>query len=160
MTLHSLVLRAFCHATEDLSKVVGAVQFASGIEEVKESKSEGIHGNPIIVIEANVTKSKEIDRLMSRLSAQDLETLLGSLEKRIDDDGTFYFRIKKQEVFLGRLVLADGNDDGGDVISAHGKIAAYPKRPDTILASIQGYLNKLAMKRQSGSAPPPETSEI
>ena len=58
MDIASLSFRTFAHATEDEEKVERALRFASGAEEITKSKSEGYHGNPIVVMEARITRSR------------------------------------------------------------------------------------------------------
>jgi RNA binding exosome subunit len=143
MGLRNLTFRAFIHATEDPEKAQAALRFVSGHSEVRESGSEGVHGNPITVIESTITKAREIDAVMRRFTRDDLTILLDSLTRRIDEQGDFYFRLRKQDAFEGRFSLADGEEPEGDIISVRGRIEAYPKKKETIMASILEYLNDL-----------------
>ena len=148
MGLRNLTFRAFIHATEDPEKVRVAVRFVSGRSAMEESRSEGVHGNPIAVVESTVKKAKEIDVAMRRFSPDDLRVLIDSAEKRIDEQGDFYFRLRKQDAYEGRVSLADGDDPEGDIISARGRIEAYPMKREKVLASIREYLNGLLVDSQ------------
>jgi RNA-binding protein len=141
MTLHNLCFRAFCQATEDEAKVRTALLFASGgkEEKVKRTKCEGYHGNPIVILDVCIESSRVIKSFFQRLSEVDRRALLDDLERRVDEDCAFYFRLDKQEAYLGRLVLGEKKEEN-DIIAAHGKIKSYPKSRESSLRSMADYL--------------------
>lgn len=144
MDIDSLSFRAFAHATENEERVKTAIINASGAEEVQCSKSYGYHGNPIIIIEAKITRSKEIKAMLNSLSAEDLQTLLATLELRVDEESFFYMRLDKQEAYLGQIKLSNEED----VISVKGKIKSYPQNRDNALQSITAILTALLEKKE------------
>ncbi len=147
MDIDSLSFRAFSHATENEDRVKKAVMNASGSEELTCSKSYGYHGNPIVVIEAKITRAKEIKNVLSLLSEEDVRQLIDTIELRVDDESFFYMRLDKQEAYLGNLRLSSGED----VISVRGKIKSYPQNRENAVLSItqtlQTILDKKELKR-------------
>lgn len=141
MTLHSLRFRAFCQATEDEEKVAQALLFASGAEEqdLERTKCVGYHGNPILLLEVVVTKGKMVKNVFLRLSLENRSELLRTIEDRVDEDCTFYFRLDKQEAFSRRMFLGEREDEN-DVIAVHGKVKTYPKTRDGALEVIREFL--------------------
>ena len=145
MALHNLCFRAFCQATEDEVKVRQALLFASGGKEegVERTKCEGYHGNPIIILDVCLDSLRSIRSFFLRISSDGREMLMNELENRVDDDCTFYFRLDKQEAYLGRLVLGEAGDEN-DVIAVHGKIRSYPKNRDAAIENLTEFLSSLA----------------
>ncbi len=143
MDLASLAFRTFAHATEDESRVEQALRFVSGAEEVTKSRSEGYHGNPIVVVEARITRSKEMKSFFASLDAADMQKLIDTLELRVDEESMFFLRLDKQVAFEGRSVLADHDD----IISVRGKIKSYPQSRDNALKVIDAILRDALERR-------------
>jgi len=139
MGFHSLSFRTFCQATEDEAKVIQALKFASGTEDVERNVSEGYHGNKIVVLTAWIRRKKQIDAFFSKLGPEDLLSLSETLCKRVDEDGDLFLRLDKQKAFLGELKVLDGED----VISVRGTVKAYPKRREIALTVVEEYLRVL-----------------
>ena len=144
MTLHSLRFRAFCQATEDEEKVARALLFTSGSEkeDLERTKCMGYHGNPILLLEVVVTKAKMVKNVFLRLSPEDRAELLRTIEDRVDEECTFYFRLDKQEAFFSRIFLGEREDEN-DVIAVHGKVKTYPKTRDGALEVMREFLSSL-----------------
>ncbi|MDD1746509.1 MAG: hypothetical protein LUQ16_01975 [Methanomassiliicoccales archaeon] len=142
MSLHNLCFRAFCQATEDERKVRQALLFASGgkEEKVERTKCDGYHGNPIVILDVCISSARPIRSFFQRLSAEDREALAHDLERRIDEECAFYFRLDKQEAYLGRLVLGEKGDED-DIIAVHGKVKSYPKSREASLRLMDEYLS-------------------
>ncbi|MBI0584069.1 MAG: hypothetical protein ISF22_07560 [Methanomassiliicoccus sp.] len=136
MDVANLALRTFAYATEDSEKVEKALRFVSGAEEIKKSSSTGYHGNPIMVLEARVTDSKEIKTLFRSLGKDSLEALLESLDRRLDDESFFFLRLDKQEAYQERFKLAEGDD----VIAIRAKVKSYPQSRENALVSMRKFL--------------------
>ncbi len=110
-------VRFFAHATEDLEKVVGAVQNilpSDNIEEIAFNRSnlEGHYGNPITLFEAKI-KDKEIIRalvenLASHLSALDKEELSREINRYVEK-GSLYLRLDKQAALQGKIKLVSSD---------------------------------------------------
>jgi len=139
MSFHSLSFRTFSQATEDEQKVVQALRFASGAGAVERSVSEGYHGNKIVILESTITSRKKIDSFFARLSKDDIERILATLDPRVDEECALFFRLDKQEAYLEKLVLTAGDD----VISVRAKIECYPKRRENALNVAQEYFQSL-----------------
>jgi len=104
----------FCaHATEDVEKVVKAVQNtlpSDHIEDITFNRSnlEGHYGNPITFFETRI-KDKEtvralLENLSSNLSSLDKEEL-GRTIHRCVEKGSLYIRLDKQAALQGKIKL-------------------------------------------------------
>ena len=104
----------FCaHATEDLSKVMTAVQNVLPTEHLedisfKRSSLEGHYGNPITFFETRIKDKKAVKAIVENLAAN-LSTLeKDELERTINrsvEKGSLYIRIDKQAAFTGKTKL-------------------------------------------------------
>jgi RNA binding exosome subunit len=128
--------RTFCHATEDLERVRSALENAVGKSEINISKTEGHHGNPIVILEAAVEGMDGIDRFFSKLSRIDVGELLSSLSSRIDDSCNLFVRIDKQAAFKDEIRL--GRDD--DVISVRVRVRSFPAKREAAYMIAKEYL--------------------
>ena len=104
----------FCaHATEDVDKVMEAVQnvLPSDLDEdvaFKRSSLEGHYGNPITFFETRIKDKLTVRALVEKLAAN-----LGSLDKdelgrnidRYVEKGSLYIRLDKQAAFQGKIKL-------------------------------------------------------
>ena len=136
MDIANLSFRTFIHATEDPERVERAMRFVSGAEDIKKNMTSGYHGNPIIVMEARVTDGKGIKAVFRSLGKQQLQRLLDSLDMRMDEESFFFFRLDKQEAFLGNV--KDG--EGDDVIAVRAKVKSYPQNRVNAIASMDRFL--------------------
>ena len=104
----------FCaHATEDLEKVVMAVQNVLPSDHVEDitfnrSNLEGHYGNPITFFETRI-KDKEtvralVENLSANLSSLDKEEL-GRTINRCVEKGSLYIRLDKQAALQGKIKL-------------------------------------------------------
>ncbi|MDD1769450.1 MAG: hypothetical protein LUO79_00010 [Methanomassiliicoccales archaeon] len=139
MGFHYLAFRTFCQATEDEEKVTLALRYASGAEGVERSASEGYHGNKIVVLENAIRSKKKTDAFFDRLSDSDVAQILETLEQRVNEECALFFRLDKQEAYLGRLVVTKGDD----VISVRAKIECYPKRRENALEQARQYFGSI-----------------
>jgi RNA binding exosome subunit len=106
-------IRFFAHATEDLEKVVEAVQNvlpSDNIEEITFTRSnlEGHYGNPITLFETKI-KDKEtiralLENLSSHLSSLDKKELDTETNKYIEK-GSLYLRLDKQAALQSKIKL-------------------------------------------------------
>ena len=136
MSLHYLAFRTLVHATESEEKVTESMRFATNLEELDRTEAQGYHGNPIVVLEGEIRRSKEIDDFFKRMDHEAIRGILESLDQRVDDDCHIYFRLDKQEAYLGRVILAEHQD----FIQVRGTIRSYPRNRDSAIRSIQSYL--------------------
>jgi RNA binding exosome subunit len=105
----------FCaHATEDLDKVMGAVQNvlpSDRIEDItfKRSNLEGHYGNPIALFDTRI-KDKEtvralVENLSAKLSSLDKEELDRTINRCIEK-GSLFIRLDKQAALKGKTKFA------------------------------------------------------
>jgi len=139
MSVIHLDLRTFCHATEVEERVRKALTFTSGLEEVTVIRSEGYHGNKILIMSCNVSRKADIRAFFRRLSKDDLKELLDTIDQRMDEDGQFFFRLDKQKAFQEELVIFSGDD----CIHARAKVESYPKRREKALENAKVMLQEL-----------------
>lgn len=105
----------FCaHATENVEKVMTAVQNVLAIEneedEIAFNKNslEGHYGNPITFFDARIKDKTDIKALVENLSKNlgsfDKTELASTLE-RCFEKGSLYLRVDKQAAFQGKIKL-------------------------------------------------------
>ena len=110
-------VRFSVHATEDLDKVINAVQQvlpADHIDDIvfKKKTLRGHYGNPITLFDTRIKKKMVVeafaDHLFSHLNEQDKESLLREIDQHVEE-GSLYIRLDKQAAFPGemRLCVAD-----------------------------------------------------
>ena len=135
MAILNVHFRVFCHSTEDEVKVVHALKFASGAEDVTREVTEGYHGNPIIILEVFIKEKRRSKDFFSKLGKDELREIIDSLEKRMDDDCNLYLRLDKQEAFLGKLVMTTSDD----AIAIRAKVESYPKNRESAMKSASEF---------------------
>ena len=112
----SLRLSAIVHATEDSEKVIQAMrnvcQLVNSAHPVV-TRAKGHHGNQITTLVSHVKNAKAVEEslrdIWSRLTKVDKEIVHSSLASRVDNSGTLFIRIDKQEAFRGRMHLQDSD---------------------------------------------------
>lgn len=134
-----LDFRTFCHATEVEENVRKAISFASGCQDIDVERSEGYHGNRILIMSCTVSRKADIRSFFRRLSREDLAMLFDSLDQRMDEDGQFFFRLDKQKAFLEELSIFGGDD----CIHVRAKVESYPKRREKALENGKVMLQEL-----------------
>lgn len=112
-----LELRVAIHATEDEDKVMRAISNVvpgSLLEEAEREVDEfkGHYGNRIKVVTFRVREraGEALAHLLSRLDPRDRSHVLSTLEERVGPTGSLHLRLSKQDAFLGRLVVFEGDD--------------------------------------------------
>ena len=107
------------HATEDINKVSKAIlnlfpPDLRGRIGFRVTEAKGHWGNPIALIEAEVVgmadASKAVKWLASMLSDFDKHLLSLNLRDHVDKTGNLYIRVNKQDAYLGKAVLDEGDD--------------------------------------------------
>jgi RNA binding exosome subunit len=136
---HWIKVKAICYATEDEDLICDVVSGMTGAEELDIDISEGLHNNPLTVIDANLTKNKEYATLFNTLGKDIAMQLLDGVEDRIDDDCVFYVRFDKQKAVCGEYEICHG----GDVISLTAKIMSHPARKEVAVGVFKNYLQGL-----------------
>jgi len=107
------------HATEDENKVLKALMevFPPRLRDrvilVRERLS-GHYNNPLIRIWAETSSEKDaletFNYILSRLDLADIGYIRSSLEERVDKNGVLHIRVSKQDAYLGRLTVFEGDD--------------------------------------------------
>lgn len=135
--------RALSHATEDLEKVKRAFLNSVGNLGLRISKTEGHHGNPIIVLEGESREGRAISDFFARLDDQDLHTILNTIDARTDDGCNLFLRIDKQDAFDEKVHLTDGED----AISVRIRVGAFPSRCEVAKELVKTYLTEELVRR-------------
>ena len=144
MAILNMHFRAFCHATEDEAKVVQALKFVSGADELTREVTEGYHSNPIVILEVFIKEKRRSKDFFSKMDADTLQEIAVTLERRMDDDCNLYIRIDKQEAFLGSLKMTTSDD----AIAVRAKIESYPKKLETAMKSVTEFLETLIQSKK------------
>jgi len=136
----SVRLRAIAQATEVEARVLEAMVFASGTDDIVISKAEGHFGTPITIFEAELKKKSEIKRFIGLMSeAGILQAMRDESDARTDQDCAFHFRLDKQKAYLGELALAEAKD----VIDVSMKIGVYPARRVEAAKAVSEWLGQM-----------------
>jgi len=126
MLFHRISLGAFCHATEDLDKVKGAmlklVPFEVRNKDFQVRRFEGSFGNEIISVGLEFDKQGTINKLVDALKSGMSGPAFG-VEEHVTDGGEFWIRFDKQEACRGKITLGTH-----DAIQLKGRVAAFPAR--------------------------------
>ena len=113
MPLAYIDIRFFAHATEDLNRVVKAVETILPTDHLdnivfRRKNLRGHHGNSITLLEAKIKRREIIkafiDNLSTSLSELDKETLLSEIGSRVEK-GSLYIRLDKQAALHGEVKL-------------------------------------------------------
>lgn len=111
---------AFCHATEDCSRVEESIknvfpQEFRGSIRVNYVEEKGYYGNPINILIAKIVSRSQVDLTMRYLA-----TVLEPLEKTIltstfdlrydPKTGRFVVRFSKQDLLFGQFRITDSDD--------------------------------------------------
>ncbi len=123
-------LRAHCHATEDEEKVAKVLDFLSpGVRPAK-VRAEGFYRNPILVFTARTDSQRLIKGFWRLLDEGGLiPAILDNGGQMIDDEGIIHMRMGKQEAYLGKAALAEGED----VVAVRVKVIKYPSQRGSLL---------------------------
>lgn len=112
-------IESFCHATEDCDKVKHAILSLVNSEYRKvvdfiEIPLSGHHKNPIILIRSRIKDKKiaqkTVEFIFSNLDNIDKKVILDTLDLRTDSSFNLYLRFNKQQAYLGKLRLHQGDD--------------------------------------------------
>ena len=110
--IQSVEISTIAHATEDPTKVENALQnLLLGIHQPFTRRYlEGHHGNPIVKIEAKLTKKTAVqfaNLFIQQLTKSERLSILRHLQLHSDDEGNLYIRVDKQKSLLGTFQMAD-----------------------------------------------------
>jgi RNA binding exosome subunit len=110
----SAKISTIIHATEDPEKVAKAIRNLSLGEMPLGStvnRAKGHHGNEIVTVVFTIRNAKNVEgflrNIWNGLSQLDRTEVHSSLTSRIDNAGTLFLRIDKQDALRGRIRLQD-----------------------------------------------------
>ncbi len=110
----SAKISTIIHATEDPEKVAEAIRNLSlgGMPLGPTlNRAKGHHGNEIVTMVFTIRNAKNVEGFLRNtwkgLSQLDRTEVHSSLTSRIDNAGTLFLRIDKQEALKGRIRLQD-----------------------------------------------------
>ncbi len=119
ITLSTVEISVFKHATESLDKVKEAVLNLFCPEDREQVEAniryewlEGVYGNPIVLIRVKVKpplSDKLVRRIAGKLPEEDKAYLAVTLNRRLDGD-TLYIRLDKEAAYLGAFNVRDRGD--------------------------------------------------
>ena len=135
---HYVDLRAFCYATEDDKRVEQALRtFLPEEVEIERARSEGHHGDRIVVFSARVENADEMRHVLSKVAElDDVENLLSELDQRVDDNCSLFLRFDKQAAYRGDVALGEG-------ITFRAKVEAYPAKKEAAVENARETLTAL-----------------
>ncbi len=139
-TFHWIKLRLVCNATEREELLLEIMEELASGAEVSISRVQGHHGNPIAVMEAELSRNRDIRAFFPKLGPAIAAELREEMDSRLDEDCSFYFRLDKQEAVQGEWRIALH----GDVISVTAKVVAHPARMDIAAANLDAFLQACA----------------
>lgn len=140
MTFHYIEFKAYCQATEDPDKVIQSIVNIAGESiELEKEDAEGYYGNPIEIIEGDISRNREMDMVFRKLPETVIQTLLNSLERRMDERCNFFFRLDKQQAYEKNFVLSDGSN----TIKCRARVESYPAKREKAIQRIENYLKSV-----------------
>ncbi|MBN1389605.1 MAG: hypothetical protein JXA22_03075 [Candidatus Thermoplasmatota archaeon] len=123
---HCLRVITFVQSTEDRDKVIKAIKNVLSGElsgKVSTSSAEGVFKNPIEHIVVELTRAKDIERVVEKWSGMDFWTEAAArIEDRLDEDLVYHVRLDKEKAYLGDLVIWKK----GEAIEVQLKPATFP----------------------------------
>ncbi len=137
-----ITVSAVVYSTEDKEKVGEAMATLFPFEfEIMVSEAKGHFGNPLLYLEVELKKRREIrefwNYLMELLGDQ-RRFLINLLEEKVDAQGVLHIRIDKQKAYLGEVELTEG----GDAIVVKVKIVTYPAKREKIMEAAKELIEK------------------
>lgn len=142
-SLHARVIR---HATEELERVEETIRAVIGDANLHVSRTEGVHGNEIDVVQAEVDDGRAILAFFDRLSTEALQNVADTLEQRIDEERNMFIRIEKQLALAGDIRLSTGDD----VISVRLRVRSFPAKKEAAVRVVRQFLTELIAAREAG----------
>ena len=136
---HWVKFRAFVHATESRERVEEALRFVCGDEaEISVTKTEGFHGNPIEILESEITRKKDINGFFTRMKGAGIR-LDENASEMVDEDCSWRIRLGKQAAFEERIERGANSD----VIIIQAKVSAYPAKKTVAVKNLLEYASSL-----------------
>jgi len=114
--VEKIAIQVLCHATEDLKKVLKAVENVVGSEAAKAFSTtsetlKGYYGDPVTLMRVFLLDENTCERvflrILSNLSELERDELWRERAKRGKHGGKIFVRLDKQEAFRGRIRQSD-----------------------------------------------------
>lgn len=142
MKIDSIIVSAIVYSTEDPEKVGEAIATLFPFEfEIQVSRAKGHYGNPIMFLEVELKKKREIKEFWNHflnLLGDQRNVLIEFVEDLIDENGVLHIRIDKQQAYLGKCELAFG----GDCIAIRVKLVAFPSKREKLIEFAKKILSE------------------
>ena len=114
MRVATIRISTIAHATEDVEKVLDALELLASQEffrsKVMKTRLKGHYGNEITTITLKLKERFAIvffHRLWTRLPRDNIASLIQNVESHLDENGRFHLRLDKQLAALGTLQLTE-----------------------------------------------------
>lgn len=118
--ISQIEVTAFCHATEDCSRVEESVKnvFPQDLRKlitINRVEKGGYYGNPISIMSVKITNEQHVESIIKHLAAslEPLEktVLKSTFDLRYDSKtGRFVIRFSKQDLLSGQFKITDSDD--------------------------------------------------
>ena len=139
--IHYILFRTQSHVTEDVARVRQALANVLPPETlIEEEETEGYFNNPIIVLRARLEKKaarRYFDDLISKLPESDREELIKEVPERVTEDCDFFFKLSKQDAYLGDLRTSYAEDS----IAIRSRLESYPAKKGICLKKLEEHFN-------------------
>lgn len=120
-----------CHATEDETRVLAALDAACPDGPPTREALEGHFGNPIVRLTRRVEAPGAIRTTWERWRAAGVQDAIAKdVDGRVDDEGILHLRLDKQAAYRGTMSLAREED----AIDLRVRLKAYPAKPEAYRA--------------------------
>lgn len=139
-------VQVLCHATEDLKKVLKAVENilapeSAGKLSLSTEILEGHYGDPIVLVRAFLSdpeaSEKTLLKILLSLAPGEREELWSERSQRGKHGGKIYVRLDKQAALLGQIKLSD-RDPIKIVVQVRGSVDALRKKFEAKLTNRGG----------------------
>ncbi|MFB6114139.1 MAG: RNA-binding protein [Halodesulfurarchaeum sp.] len=136
LPFHYVDVRAFCYATESEDRVESALRtlLPEGAE-IEREKSEGHHGDPILLLSTRLERADEVRAVFSLLRENlDFDRIRNELPQRIDEKNSLFLQLDKEAAYEGTVTLGSG-------ITIRAKVEAYPANRDAAIENAREALS-------------------
>jgi len=138
MGAHHLTMRVTSSGLEDENLIAEAISLLIGDSDLVElEKTNSYHGSPIFLISATTRKNKIALKAISKLGKENLESLLTTVQQRLDENNTLHFRIGLDELIDGDLKLVKPKKKS---VKCQVKLEVYPGQ--SVIEETNSFLNE------------------
>ena len=128
MGLHHITWRATGSAVCDVDALVDALAWLIGDKEaVKSDRSSSYHGPELTLISATTANKRKAMRSFAQLGEANIQALIDSADKRMDEQNVLHFRLSLDELIGGNVVLT--SDFGTATVKGQAKFEIYSGQP-------------------------------